>query len=259
MTRHDAALTRRCLATVGLLDVIAVDGAQNVVVVGDDRVWRFPRRDPVAVHDHAARCTAAASLGLGAPEVLDVVPGDVGTAHVVLRRLAGTPLLTARGQTVADGVAEALERLRSARQWPWNPMPWDELWMRLSHVAEQQYASLSQPREMLAAAQHAAAVAATAPLCVLHGDLASDNLLIRGDGGFAGLLDWDSAVLGDPAMDTAAVLHVISTADVVGVRSATPAVDDDLRRFDAYAATWPLQAELWRSGLMPLHAGGTGH
>lgn len=259
MTRRDETLIRRCLDTVGLPDPVAVVGAQNVVVVGSERVWRFPRRDPSAVHDHAARYTAARALGLGAPEVLGVVSGDVGTAHVVLRRLAGTPLLTARVRQAAPGVSEALERLRSAQRWNWNPWPWTDLWRRLSAVTEQHAESLSRPSAMITAARRAAEVAATAPLSVLHGDLASDNLLIADDGGFAGLLDWDSAVLGDPAMDTAAVLHVLSPADVAQVRRMLPTVDEDLRRFDVYAATWPLQDELWRLGLMPLRADGTGH
>lgn len=250
-------LIQDCLETVGRHDLTVVTGAQNVALIGAHQVWRFPRRRPSEIHDQAQRCISAGSLGLGAPEVLDVVPGEIGTAHLVLRRVAGTPLLHARPGRVAPGVLEALARLREAHNWPWTPRPWGELWRHLAEVTEEHRASLTHPSEMTRAARHAAAIAASAPLSLLHADLASDNLLLRDDGGFAGLLDWDSAVLGDQAMDVAAVLHVVSARDAAIIQRQDPTVTDSLHRYSAYAATWPLQEELWRLGLMPLRADGT--
>ncbi len=257
MTDPDPDLLRSCLATAGTPDATVRVGAQHVVLLHGDVVRRFPRRDPGSVVPSADRCAAAA--GLGAPAVLDVVPGPLGVAHVVLRRLAGTPLLMARTGPVAPAVAEALSLLRSTDRWPFPQVGWVELWDRLLRSAVQYRDRLSRPDTMVAAAQAAAATARSAPVTVMHADLASDNLLVAPGGGFSGLVDWDGAILGDPATDTAAVLHVLPAEERERVHDHLPEVARDLERFAVYRATWPLQAELGQAGLMPLPAAGTAH
>jgi aminoglycoside phosphotransferase (APT) family kinase protein len=89
------------------------------------------------------------------------------------------------------------------------------------------------------------------PLRIVHGDLASDNIMVAADGGLAGILDWDGAILGDPAIDTAAALHVLDPGQRDAVLEAHPNLADDMRRWVVYRETWTLQNLLWKEGLMP--------
>ncbi len=81
---------------------------------------------------------------------------------------------------------------------------------------------------------------------ILHGDLGSDNLLIDDSGGFVGLLDWDGAVIGDPALDTVAVLHSLPAAESGRLRAEHEWIAADVARAEVYLATWELQDLLGR-------------
>ena len=79
--------------------------------------------------------------GLPAPEVLEVVPGPLGSAHIVMGLVGGvglSPAVTAQldgpGQDrlVRDLVA-LLGGLAAADPsgWPGDPLPWADRWARL--------------------------------------------------------------------------------------------------------------------------------
>ena len=91
-----------------------------------------------------------------------------------------------------------------------------------------------------------AATAATAPLRVFHGDLGGVNCRIDpATGAVTGLLDWDSAVVGDPATDIAAVLAGLGPRTAEQARTERPYWREQEVRYRAYLQTWPLQFALW--------------
>jgi hypothetical protein len=245
--------------------VTAIDGAQHLVLVGDSQVWRFPRhpQDCARITEMAERIERAAPLG--APRVLAVVPGEPGECHLILSRIAGTSLLRARasGRPVGRAILAALRRLRgtSESDWPFPQVGWAQMWSGFAAMAQARADRLppEQAASLLAGAHAAAAMAAAAPLRIVHGDLASDNIMVAADGGLAGILDWDGAILGDPAIDTAAALHVLDPGQRDAVLEAHPNLADDMRRWVVYRETWTLQNLLWKEGLMPPLWGGTGH
>lgn len=237
----------------------AVPGAQHLVFIGTTRVWRFPRHhdDCDRLVELAARITTARDLGLGAPRVLAVVEGRPAHGHLVMSPVDGTPLLRAVEAQIQAGpaVLDALTRLdrTSPDDWPFQQVGWADLWEHLARCARQQRSLLPTDRAelLVTAAGHAAAVAREAPIRLVHGDLASDNIMVEDSGALAGILDWDGAVMGDPAIDVAAVLHVLPTheaAQLIGVNSW---VASAMSRWSAYRDTWPLQNLLWQQGLMP--------
>lgn len=226
-------------------------GAANMVFATDlGVVWRFPLRplDAERLDTIADRHRVAHTKGLGAPRVVSVAGGPVGVAHLVLERLAGTPLLTAvaRNQPTEPAVACALSRLRSTRAWPFEQISWPTLWADLVTRADANRSHLPDAERHIAAANVAATTAAEAPLGILHGDLGSDNLLIDDSGGFVGLLDWDGAVIGDPALDTVAVLHSLPAAESGRLRAEHEWIAADVARAEVYLATWELQDLLGR-------------
>lgn len=245
--------------------VAAIDGAQHLVLVGDSQVWRFPRhpQDCARITEMAERIERAAPWG--APRVLAVVPGQPGECHLTLSRIAGTSLLRARaaGRPVDRAILAALLRLRATSEadWPFPQVGWAQMWSGFAATAQARAALLpaEQVASLLAGAHAAAAVAAVAPLRIVHGDLASDNIMVADDGTLSGIVDWDGAILGDPAIDTAAALHVLEPGQQDAMLEAHPDLADDMGRWVVYRETWTLQNLLWKEGLMPPLWGGTGH
>ena len=243
-----------------------VMGAQNLVLLDASTAWRFPLRRAgcASLGEMADRMAVAGGLGLGVPPVTAVVPGPPGYGHLELARVSGTPLLTAlaQGDDVELAVEQALTRLRRTRasQWPFPQLDWVDMWLNFCATARRHRREL--PHEdagrLIAAADRAAAVARDAPIRVVHGDLASDNIMVGADGHLAGILDWDAAVVGDPAIDAAAVLHVVPAEVSRRLQSRHPWLRRDLRRWDAYRDTWELQNLMWKLGLTPPLWAGTG-
>lgn len=264
----------RCLTTahgLGVVDPRIVHGAQNLVLVAGDRVLRFPRHtaDAERIDEISARHAAAFDLGLVPHPPVRTAAGPVGTAHLELVRVAGAPLpqiLAGGGQPDLDLVAESLtEALAATRragpdQWPFPQRDWVRMWAELPHRAEA-HAGLLPPAHRpawLAAADRAAVVARAAPLGLMHGDLQGHNVLVTPDGRVSAVLDWDSALIGDPAMDAVAALHDFPAEVRARVVARHDWLAADLDRFAAYRATWELQAALWRvtSGPSPTDRAG---
>lgn len=254
-----ADFARSCSLTLAGLGVgvVAMDdsGAQNCVAFGDDGlVYRFPRYAPDRVGEVALRHQRAKDLGLPAPGVVAVRDGTFGSAHVVLERSPGIPLqkllpgLSVMERTrAAHGIAELLMRMRGTTrvEWPFPAPLWAALWQGLSESVEAAAAAggTVEPAEC-ELARHAAATAVAAPTGLVHGDLAWGNILFSPDGALLAIIDWDFAVVGDPAVDVAAVLLNIPADMVAAFHRSHLEAHADLLRFDAYLATWDLQHRL---------------
>ena len=268
----------QCVATVEQLGVpvdnVVDTGAQNCVVLTNDgaTVHRFPRFDPERLPEVIARYERISELGLPTAEIVSVTHGDAGVAHLVLRREIGTPwreaiaeLDTVGRQRAAQQMAELLQRCRAVTvaDWPFANLSWLRMWSGL------QTELANPPRQAEVSAtdhQHVADALATAeqaPLGLIHGDLAWGNILLSDTGDVTAVLDWDFAVIADPAIDVAAVLYDVPPEMAAAFAEVHPQVDADLQRFDRYLATWDLQHRLWQhqsSGeLKPPHSVETAH
>jgi aminoglycoside 2''-phosphotransferase len=76
---------------------------------------------------------------------------------------------------------------------------------------------------------------ASAPGCVVHGDLNSFNLRWEADVAY-GVIDWDFAAVSDPALDIAGILSTFGRDVAARLTDA-----DTLRRASKHRATFPLQ------------------
>lgn len=76
---------------------------------------------------------------------------------------------------------------------------------------------------------------ASAPSCVVHGDLNSFNLLWEADMAH-GVIDWDFAAISDPALDIAGILSTLGRDVAARLTDA-----ETLRRASKHRATFPLQ------------------
>jgi aminoglycoside phosphotransferase (APT) family kinase protein len=76
---------------------------------------------------------------------------------------------------------------------------------------------------------------ASAPRCVVHGDLNSFNLLWEADV-VDGVIDWDFAAVSDPALDIAGILSTLGRDVAARLTDA-----DTLIRASKHRATFPLQ------------------
>lgn len=221
-------------------NVIEVDEAAGVV-----RRYPITPADRADLPQIAARFVAARDRGLPAPEVLDMVLGSA--PHLVMRRMPGRPLMltTLSGdacRTFARDLVDLRDRLVSVRRWPLPAPTWAEQWALLA-------------RECPTDACHTAArTAASVVPGLFHGDLSGGNLLVDGDGHLTAVLDWDGAVLGDPALDWRALVENCPPPVVSALRRLTPdrqALDD---RSGDYLATWSDQWRLWRESRHPWFA-----
>jgi aminoglycoside phosphotransferase (APT) family kinase protein len=76
---------------------------------------------------------------------------------------------------------------------------------------------------------------ASAPSCVVHGDLNSFNLRWEADVAY-GVIDWDFAAVSDPALDIAGILSTLGRDVAAGLTD-----QDTMRRASKHRATFPLQ------------------
>lgn len=287
LRRYQAVIGRRS----GRDDLVLDQRGQRNDVVVDVRaglVWRFPRyaEDLPLLAETAQRLRAVTALGIPAPRVLGGEPtAALGRAHLVLSYVPGIALddpavgglpAPAR-QLLGANLADVFRRLRRLPPglWPGSCPDWGWLWADLGRRAAGVLPELLTPEEWAraeAALARAAATAAAAPQGLVHGDLGGVNVrLDPGTGALTGLIDWDGAVLGDPAVDVAAVaalpqavrdLAPAAAADTDGAATAErharaveavlasmlaaqPTLRDELDRFADYLATWPLQEAVW--------------
>ena len=100
--------------------------------------------------------------------------------------------------------------------------------------------------EQLQLASRAAATSANARIGVFHGDLGGVNCRIDPDSGaVVGLLDWDSATIGDIATDLVAVLAGVGPRTAARLRETDQEWAAAQQSYAPYLATWPIQHYLW--------------
>jgi aminoglycoside phosphotransferase (APT) family kinase protein len=233
-------------------------GSDVVIDAREGQVWRIPRSAAARrrVAGDRARLRCARSLGLLAPEVLSSA-GMPDRDHILMRFVPGIGL--DRGlvldepaaQRLAGDLAALVGRLRRAPldSWPAvDAVPWGERWVimasRVNDLLLPRLSSRSAARARLEM-QTAVAAARDAPVTSTHGDLGGDNIRVNpGTGQLAGVLDWDGAGPGDPAVDLAALRASLPAVvwDLVLARLRPTPVD--LGRAAAYAATFGLQEVL---------------
>ena len=159
---------------------------------------------------------------------------------------------SSRQRLVADLVA-LLAGLRDARTagWPGEARPWAERWTHLCSRLRGEVVPLigdeagtDRALRQLAAAEVAAA--ATGDRALAHGDLGGENVHVDPvTGAVVGVLDWDDAAPGDPAVDLAAVRVHAEPWLAEALLAADPSLRDLVARAEAYVGTFALQQALW--------------
>ncbi len=247
------------------LTLTLASGQRHDVVLDADRqlAWRFPRTASAlrALPGSAGRAARAYRLGLGAPEPVDLVLGPLGIARMGSRFVGGiglSPAITSQlsnegRRRLVSNLAETLARMAAAPTdgWPGDPVSWAQRWLELSErVTDEVIPLIGACPGRERASQHVQAALEAARACqevgVTHGDLGGENLHVDPDtGAVLGILDWDEAAPGDPAVDLAAILAHAEP----WLREDLLAVDERVRqlagRAEAYLATFALQESLW--------------
>lgn len=247
-------------------DRLALRAGQRHDVIIDNAgaaAWRFPRTAAAlaAFPTTVARTRRAGVVGLPAPAVLDVVAGPLGVARLGLALVTGVGMsretVTAYGPAaraeLVRGLAGLLEALRSLEpvDWPMAPADWVARWQALADRLRTEVLPLIGTRRGHDRAQHdieAALAAATAAGAygLTHGDLGGENVLLDSTTGeIVGVLDWDDAVPGDPAVDLAAILAHAPGWLADGLFERDPSLRALARRAQAYLGTFALQQALW--------------
>lgn len=237
-------------------------GQYSDVLVDEGRglVRRYPRYEAerASIPSLVERLDAAVSLGLPAPRVLAVAADRaLGEAHIVVGYVPGVglrdPAVARLGRAgrerVAADLAHLLGALHDADLARWPPTggtTWQERWVTLRRdVAELVAPHLGAAGAARAVADADAAVAAAAlarTSTLVHGDLGGEN--VRVDpvaGAVTGVLDWDSAGPGDPAVDLAALSTSLPESVMESLFDARPDLRLDVPRAQAYARTFALQ------------------
>jgi len=216
-------------------------GSANLVVLAGAAAVRVGRTATAAAESLRAQAVVDAlpDLPFAVPRALADPVLDGEMVAIAQRRLDGIPHPSGHGD------ADALEVLLDALA----AVPIDALDSHLATphafmggarwhpVIVEQAVPLLAPEVRDAARRAADALAALEPVpdFLVHGDLAGSNVLWS-DGAVTGVIDWDLASAGDPAIDVAA-LAVWHGWDVI--ERVCPA--EVVRRARVVAATHPLQ------------------
>ncbi|MFD5826708.1 phosphotransferase family protein [Lentzea sp. NPDC060358] len=183
----------------------------DAVVVPGRWVARFPRRDLADARRRTRALDRIGRLGLpfAVPEVLDDrLDLPLGEAHVVLSHLSGEQTETASD----EAVREVLDALAAVDPDPGLVALLDE---PLRHaggaavaetITELVFPLLTDDERDQAGQVLRRFAALPGVTGFVHGDLAPVNLRWHG-GKVSGILDWDFACVGDPALDAAAFAH----------------------------------------------------
>jgi aminoglycoside phosphotransferase (APT) family kinase protein len=253
-------------------------GQYAIVVVDENRgvARRVPcyEAERTALPELVAKLRAAAALGLPAPSVRGAkLDGPLGVAHVDLAFVPGVGLCdpaivrlsTAGWDRLAADLAALLLALRTAdlTGWPLRVQgTWSERWRALRRdVLELVVPQLTATgaRRALADADAAVAAAAGTSLALMHGDLGGENVRVDPTtGALTGVLDWDSAGAGDPAVDLAAIEVSVPNPVVERLLAAGPELRGDISRARNYARTFALQDAVFglrRGDARAAHAG----
>ena len=244
-------------------DALTLRRGQTADVVLDRRrqlVWRFPRSADSCRHlpEHCATLAAVRNAGLPAPEVVSAeFSGGPGTAHVCMRMLVGIALGDAAKLLSSTSALRLAAELVSLLNRLWAAIPegfptpkraWHRQWLDLEERVRESLLPLLSERgaaQALHDLQNASTTAATSPTAFTHGDLGGENLLVQPeDGQLMGVLDWDTAGVGDPALDLAALRASLPRGVWTLVVDRLDASESVLCRADAYSATFGLQEAL---------------
>ncbi len=239
-------------------------GWDNVALLVD-RTWvvRFPRRGPAAGWMRAEIAVLpiiAPRLGVAVPlpELIGEPSADYPWPFAGYRLLPGaTACRVAPGATARAALAAPLGRaLRTlhgmpATAWEGRGIPSDDIQrldraFRLTKAHAGATAAAALPgapsADRLVTAAEAAAAQAREPrrTCLVHGDLYARHLLLDGQAGLCGVIDWGDVHIGDPAIDLAIAFTVLPAGARDAFWSAYGAVDaptQALARFRAIVHT----------------------
>jgi aminoglycoside 2''-phosphotransferase len=193
--------------------------------------------------------------------MLAVVPGPLGVARMGCRLVGGVGLSAAvtsrlkaasRRRLVTDLVA-ILDTLAtsSTAAWPTANQSWPQRWGALTDRLARDVVPLitssdqrSRARMVLAAAR--AAADSCSEVGLTHGDLGGENVHVDPvSGAVLGILDWDEAGPGDPAVDLAAMLVHAEPWLHDALLAHGPRIRALADRARAYTDTFALQEALW--------------
>jgi aminoglycoside 2''-phosphotransferase len=229
-----------------------------VVRVGSERVARFAKRAEVAadlarevkILPWAARVLAPVAVPGAESAVLSTPPaaGD----FVIGPLLPGVPAATISGRTgLAPGLAGVLTRLRAAdsdgsglgAETPWPERLALSLRQTMSATGALVGRELRDYVDRLVAEAVAVAPADPGELCVVHGDLTPENLLVEPESArLSAVLDWADAFVGDAAVDLGVIgcdwERPVSDAVLAALDPAPSATF--LRRVSLFAQLRPL-------------------
>ncbi|KTR96643.1 aminoglycoside phosphotransferase [Microbacterium testaceum] len=216
-------------------------GSANLVVLAGGAAVRVGRTPSAAAESLRAQALVDAlpDLPFAVPRALADPVRDGVMVAIAQRRLDGIPHPSGYGEAeVLRGVLDALAavpvRAQEAHLAPAHAFMGGEAW---HPIMVEQAVPLLAPDVRDRARRAADDLAALEPVAegLVHGDLAGSNLLWSG-GVVSGVIDWDLASAGDPAVDVAA-LAAWHGWDVIE-RVRPPEV---VRRARIIAATHPLQ------------------
>ncbi|RKT55734.1 capreomycin phosphotransferase [Saccharothrix australiensis] len=254
---HYLDVVRRARPGHDLGDATLHRGQSHDVLLTADRVFRFPRTASAAaaLPRRAALAAAVAALDLGVrvpvPSADVDLAAPVGERFLELDRVPGAPLDRV-GAARVDGVAAGFARLlrvmadrRPADVPTADPHRWAEFADGVHSGLFPLMAAAGRER----AERELAAVLALDHVAtgLVHGDLGGENVLWdeADPPRLVGVVDWDGAVVGDPAEDLAAVGASYGPAlldRVIGLLGLDRAVVGP--RIRAYQGTFALQQAL---------------
>ncbi|MGK5642769.1 aminoglycoside phosphotransferase family protein [Streptomyces sp. URMC 126] len=237
------------------------EGQFHRVVIGARRVLCFPRTPAAAARLPARAATLRAVGRAGLPfDVPSPLPTGGGPVRLELTRIPGAPLdpsaLTRPevAEAAARGFATLLTALVRAGGQP-GPRaelpetPRDE-WRRFASDVRAELFPLLSTAGRARAERELAAVEALPYVsgALVHGDLGGENVLWETEDGLPvprGVVDWDEAAIGDPAVDLAAVAASYGDAFLRSVVAhGGPVLRGPADRVAAIRGTFALQQAL---------------